>query len=215
MMGHGPNRIRHRGRTMRIPTGAKRRLPGEPGVHLPAPRAPQLTFVIDSELHEQIVRLLPIVNGVASAHLRTARKFNERHPETVHGSALNIVRIRNRPPPRLRRTISMPQLTLPPCRVPGRRFCGDRAVRRALGQIPRRSRVRPNHATDGARRTSGHRWQPPRADVFRVGVRRRALTATCSCTPDAGVGVGCARPSLGYARTVPSTIRTNTPLTSW
>ena len=54
---------------MRLARRAKRRFTGKARVQLPAPRSAQLTVVIDGELHEQLVGLLPIVDGVPVAHL--------------------------------------------------------------------------------------------------------------------------------------------------
>jgi hypothetical protein len=73
-MRHGPDRIRDRRRTVRISGWTKRRFTCESRVCLPIPRSADAPVVIDSEFHEQVVLLLPIVDGVALAHLARREK---------------------------------------------------------------------------------------------------------------------------------------------
>ena len=94
--------------------GAKRRFTGETSVDLPPHRPAQRPVVVAGELHEEVVRVLPIVDRVTLAHLSGRQLIQRAAPGIVHGSALSMARSPTRPAPARRLAISIPQLTLPP-----------------------------------------------------------------------------------------------------
>jgi hypothetical protein len=54
---------------MRVTRRTKCGFTGESNIDLPSPAAPYRAVVVDSEFHERVVWLLPVVNGVALAYL--------------------------------------------------------------------------------------------------------------------------------------------------
>ena len=73
----GRNRVGDRRGAMWKRDGPERRLAGEAGIDLPAQRPAQRAIVIGGQLHEEVVRMLAVVNRVALAHLAAGQEIQE------------------------------------------------------------------------------------------------------------------------------------------
>ncbi len=73
---------------MRISRWAKRWLTGNSRVDLPSPYTTEATLEVDGEFHEEIVLLLPIVNGVALTDL----SGREKTEKTAVGDRPRVLR---------------------------------------------------------------------------------------------------------------------------
>ena len=74
---------------MRTGHGAKGRLAGRAAVHLPSHGTSNRRVVLGRELHEQIVRMLPIVNLLSVALLASARR--KRRALLITDTKLNVM----------------------------------------------------------------------------------------------------------------------------
>ena len=62
-------RVRHGRRTVRVSGRAERGLSRHAGIDLPPPRSAERALVVDGQFHDEIVRLLAVVDGVAVTDL--------------------------------------------------------------------------------------------------------------------------------------------------
>ena len=89
------NRIQHRRHAMRESDRAERWFPCESAINLPAQRTAQRPIVVRRKLHEEVVRMLTIVNRVAVAHLSRGEEIDRAAisaASTARGSPLRAGR---------------------------------------------------------------------------------------------------------------------------
>ena len=76
-MCDGSDRVAHRRRPVRKPRRSECRFASKASVDLPPQRSCDRPIVVGRELHEEVMRVLPIVNRVALAHLAVGQKIDE------------------------------------------------------------------------------------------------------------------------------------------
>src|SRR5436190_23665670 len=98
---------------MRKGHGAEGRLADRAAVHLPSQGTSYRRVVLGGELHEQIVRMLPIVNLLSLHCSPVASRSGYPQPRIVQGSRLNMPRNPTWPVPTFLSAMNINQLMLP------------------------------------------------------------------------------------------------------